>query len=891
MHDESKTAGEMAGLLADNGRPVPLIGVVIEGTLRGGRASMTLRQRYRNDEQSPIEAVYVFPLPAEAVVTGVTLRIGDRVLRGVIREREQAFREYDDAISTGHGAALLDRERHDVLTVQAGNLLPGEETAVEIAWTQAVDAADGDLIWSIPTVVAPRYIPGAVSGDRTAHGTAEPTDRVPDADRITPPVGWAPTGLTLDLVVDLGVEVEVESPSHPLAFRRDDHRVHVSLAAPHVALNRDLVLHVRGPAARLPLTAVATHKAPGQDGAVAITVVPDLGELAGSSAPLKVVFLVDTSGSMGGLSIIEAKSALSLCLRHLRAGDRFDLVAFDSTFRRFDPGLPTFDQGTLERADRWITALRADGGTELLGPLLAAVESLGGDGVVVLLTDGQVGNEDEILRRVLEVRGRTRVYSFGIGTAVSEGLLTELGRATGGAVERIYPGQSIETRVTAQFARAMAQRVEALSLRFEGVELHELAPSEPPALVDGEPWVLHARYARAGAGRLTLLGRIGAREVRVEVPLTLPEQADRPDVLTSWAAERFRELERARLTGRRAEANQRRMLDLALEHGLATRLTSFVVVEEREGARRSSAQPETRVVAVHAPEGWDMLHGATRAGGVGPGVMPFLASAPAAAPGWLSDAAPRSKVFASPTGGVLGPPIPGPAMASAPPSPAPSRPPRGGVLGAMARLFSPGGPPTDEAGPAGSPPEDSVPQLMARVVPEWDALEEPDLDALSGACSEDRWDADDLATAEGVREAAWTPQALLRRQLASGLWDDPSLPWDGDSRRLRATAAALAELLHHGVTSANAVHGALIVKAVDAALAAVAAAKGATATDAAHTEAVLAAAWLVSTGRRRRAVEQAVTARTDLGALQAALGDRDAVSALLARRLASTPGS
>lgn len=818
------------GLITSEGRPVPLVGVVIEGRLRGGRAAMTLRQRYRNDEPRPIEAVYVFPLPADAVVTGVSLRVGDRVLTGAIRERERAFQEYDAAIATGHGAALLDRERHDVLTVQAGNLLPGEETAVEIGWTQAVDAVDGELVWSIPTVVAPRFIPGAPSGDRTAHGTADPTDRVPDADRITPPVGWAPTGLTLDLLVDLGVDVEVESPSHSLTLRRDEHRVHVSLADPHVVLDRDLVLTIRGPAAHLPLTAVATHRAPGQDGAVAITVVPDLAHERADLAPQTVVFLVDTSGSMGGTSITEARAALRLCLRHLREGDRFDIIAFESSHRRFDATLPRFDQRSLERADAWVAGLRASGGTELLAPLVEAVAAAP-DGVVVLLTDGQVGNEAEILRSVMAERRRARIYSFGIGAAVSDGLLTDLARSTGGAVERIYPGQSIDERVIAQFARATAARIEGLSLRFEGVELHELTPAEPDALVDGEPWVLHGRYATPGSGSLTLVGRLGEREVRIDVPLALPEVADRPDVLTAWASERFRELDRAQLTGRRATANQERMLKLALEHGLATRLTSFVVIEEREGARRASGQPETRVVAVHAPHGWAMFQdGAPQAS------LPVMAA---------------GAVMQAPLGYGGGAPM-------GPPPPAPrSRRAKGGIMDAVAGLFR-------------------------EAKREMGAAEGSDDDVRHSRGAPFAMDAMPYEPSPSAQEGA--PQghdskALLQRQLASGLWDDAALPGDGDSRRLRATAAALLRLCDDGLTTAHPVHGALLVKAVDQVLQLAGAAVPADA------EPALAAAWLVTQGRRRRAVEQAIAARADLPELAAALGDPSAVEALLRRLL------
>src|SRR5262249_44842144 len=156
-------------------------------------------------------------------------------------------------------------------------------------------------------------------------------------------------------------------------------------------------------------------------------------------------------------------------------------------------------------ADAWVQRLAADGGTELLAPMLAAARQAP-DGVLVLLTDGQIGNEDEVLREVLAARKSARVYAFGIGTNVSDVLLAELARRTGGAVEQIHPGERIDEKVVAQFARATAARVSETSVAFDGVEAAELAPAEPPPLVDGHPWTVYARVASKGSGQVHVRG-------------------------------------------------------------------------------------------------------------------------------------------------------------------------------------------------------------------------------------------------------------------------------------------------------------------------------------------------------------------------------------------------
>jgi Ca-activated chloride channel family protein len=599
---------EKSGLFTRAGNPVPLQGVEVSGELLGGHARVRVRQRYRNTEPRPVEAIYTFPLPSDGTLTAFSMTCDGRKVQGVLKEREAAFKAYDDAITAGHGAALLDQERPNIFTAQVGNLLPNEETLVEVEFLQKLQAEEGCVRWMLPTLVAPRYIPGTPQGDRTAHGVAEPTDRVPDADRMTPPIGDARYGLTLDLLVDLGREVVVESPSHPLKLTRvgEGKGVRVAFDKAHVALDRDFVLTLRGPDASAPLTTLVTHRQGTEPGTFALTVVPDLLELATVPKAQEVVFVVDTSGSMEGASLPQAQSALRLCLRHLREGDRFNVMAFENSFRTCFPAPVPFTQKTLEEADRWVAALRAGGGTELLQPMVAAVRGMP-DGVVVLLTDGEVGNEAEILQAVLAERKTARVYSFGIGTNVSDVLLKDLARQTGGAVEFIHPGERIDDKVVAQFSRALAPRVTELEARFEGVEGTELAPTELPPLVDGVPWTLFGRYATPGMGKVVLKGRSGREPFALTIPVTFSDVSDRPVVEKLWAAERIRGWEAAALVGRRAQSMKERIVQLALAHGIVTKYTSFVVVEERTAERRATTQPETRVVPVNAPAGWSMF--------------------------------------------------------------------------------------------------------------------------------------------------------------------------------------------------------------------------------------------------------------------------------------------
>ncbi len=833
------------GLATTDGRSIPLRGVEVEGEVLGAHARVRVRQRYRNEGGAPVEAVYTFPLPADATVSAFAMTCAGRTAEGVVKEREAAFRAYDDAVVAGHGAALLDQERPNVFTASVGNLLPDEETLIEVEYLQRVQADEGALRWMIPTLVAPRYVPGAPAGDRTAHGEHPPTDRVPDADRITPPrVAEVPYGLRLDLTFDLGREVRVESPSHPIATEREGRRVRVRFHQGEVALDRDVVLTARGVAeGAAPTASVVAHREKGKEGYLALGFVPDLWSLGAEAARrTAVTFLIDVSGSMEGDSIREARAALKLCLRHLRAGDSFNVIAFSSSHHAFARGPREFSQQALDAADRWVDALRADGGTELLAPLVEAVRGAP-EGLVVLLTDGQVGNEAEILRAVLQARGAggARVCSFGIGTNVSDALLRDLARETGGAVEFIHPGERIDEKVVAQFSRAVAPRIRDVKVRFEGVDVGEAAPARAPDVVDGAPWSLFARYASGASGHAELTGTYDGRPFTLRLPLDLPEECARPAVAKLWAAERIRDLDDVRVEGRRADAMKQRIVELSVEHGVASKYTSFVVVERRTGERRASGMPETAVVPVGLPAGWAMFDRAEGGRARGP---------------LKKKARPRPGAYG---GGAYGP-MPAPAL----PAAAPVR-----SAAVMRRAEAVDDDVMFEKAAAAPAPADMAPEAFER--DDVDLADEPspasaamdfmEMELAKRAPPPSPWrgkSRDDLGS-------------VFARQLASGLWDDASLGPASDARVQGATLAVLRRLLVEGVDTSHPLFGAPLRKALEALAGA--------APDAAVAEPLLALAWLLATGARTRAAITAAITRAGLADLSARLADPAALRA------------
>jgi len=852
-----------SGLFGQGGEAAVLLGVSVSAEVLAGHACAVVRQRYRNDEKAPIEAVYTFPLPSKAVLTGFSMTVNGRRLEGEVHEREEAFRRYDDAITAGHGGALLEQERPNVFTANVGNLLPGEETIIEVQYIEPVLADEGAVRWSIPTLVAPRYIPGVPSGDRTAHGTAQPTDRVPDADRISPPIGDVAYGLALDLVFDLGVALEVECPSHAVVIRHEGSegkKARVTFAQAEVPLDRDVVVTAfakpgAGVTKMAPIATAVTHRQKdGKPGTLALTLVPDLGAGSVSKRAVRsdVVFVLDRSGSMGGASMPEARTALRLCLRQLREGDRFNILAFDDSIEAFSPQMVTFTQTTLQRADAWLGSVDARGGTELLAPMLEAAK-LAADGIIVVLTDGEVGNEDEILAAFIAERKTARVYSFGIGTNVSDALLSALADKTGGAVEMIYPGERIEEKVVAQFARATAPRVMDVTIKTRGIDLGEIAPAEPQPLVDSEPYCLFATYDEPGRGVIELRGKLDGEAFFLEIPVDLEADSDHPVVAKLWAQARIRDLERHIVTGRRADSMKDRIVKLASEHGVSSKYTSFVVVEKRTGDRRVSGQAATRVVPVSRPAGWAMPIGMSAAKNMQVGAGRRASVRPASMPMGMMRGA-----FTGGSG--MAPPAPKRSLASRA---------IGAITGAPkgeggADGFSTGAPPAIPTMDYFDDESDDLAERASASVMSFDK----EKDAGPAAPAPEPLD---LPANASRRDDMHAVLSLLARQGASGLWEEPGRDV------IAVTAQALLALLRLGVSAGHPVYGAQIKKAIDALLAHVQSTRG---SSSAAAELALGVAWLVSTGRRTRgAIEDAARASATCANLSSMFGSEPLVRA------------
>lgn len=596
------------GVIGKNGEAVPLIGCRLSGRLQGRVGEWCLTQRFRNVEKNPIEATYLFPLPEEAAVCGFSIRIGDRLIAGSVEEREKAFETYDEAMAEGDGAFLLDQERPNVFQVSVGNLLPDQEVQVELRFIQLAASEPRGVRVMIPTTITPRYAPGHLSAEALA-----------EIERTTPPyAAKVPYGLSLDLEAVMPSPVKVvESPSHPLRTEIDGATARIAFGQQTTSLDRDLVILIET-AQVLAMSALAAERNGREH--LLVECVPE-GRPVAAQERKTAVFLVDCSGSMDGESIVQARRAVELCLRALQPGDRFQIVRFGSDCRPMTGEPVVFSQASLDAAVEQVRAIEADlGGTEILGALKNIEKMTGNESFSLLvMTDGAVSNEDEVLAWAGRLRNRCRVFAFGIGAGSSEYLVRGIARRGGGAAEFIHPGERIEPKVLRQFARVAAPVATDLVIDW-GVSGAEPAPRDVPAVFAGESLLVAARFRKGqtppDGTRVTVRGKTKTGEVAwsAEIRRSKPEEGG--GAALWWARQAILELEETHDVPRGGSRQKRgvqeswlkKAIEISCEYGLLCSGTSFVAVEERAADARAAGQAELRRVPVQITTGWHGGH-------------------------------------------------------------------------------------------------------------------------------------------------------------------------------------------------------------------------------------------------------------------------------------------
>ncbi len=582
----------------------------VTAEVSGFLASVTVTQVFGNPYTSPLEAIYVFPLPEQAAVDAMEIELGNRVIRGIIKTRAQARETYEKAKAEGKAAALLDQERPNIFTQSVANILPGERIRVKIHYVERLKYEAGGYEFNFPMTVGPRYIGGEALGTRQGEGTAPDTTTVFDASRITPPVLPPQTrsghDIALTVRVNGGMPLEgVASTSHDVAVSREGAMTRVTLSPRDSIPNRTFTLQWRT-AGKSIRTAVLAHRDPGADeGYLLLMLQPQLDPSDAEVVPRELYFVLDTSCSQSGAPIEKSKAITQEVLRHLRPEDTFQVLNFDTSVTRFAKGAVTASAANVNDALKYVGGFWGGGGTDVNIAVQEAMVPPNDPArlrMVMFFTDGLIGADDYVLGTLgKHLRKETRLFGIGVGNDVNRHLVRSMGELGRGASTFVNLRRP-EAEVAAEFeTRIRGPVLTSLSVDSGTLPLVEVYPKQLNDLFEGQPLFLVAKYRGAGSGVVRVQGDVRGVTRTFEVKVNLPEVEQANASLKSlWARQRIQDLTEQSY-GRESPELVQAITQTALTYSLMSKYTSFVAVEEV--VRVDPSKTVTEIVPVELPEG------------------------------------------------------------------------------------------------------------------------------------------------------------------------------------------------------------------------------------------------------------------------------------------------
>ncbi len=590
--------------------PVPLKHTDVSAAIAGTFATVDVTQEYVNPFASKIEAVYVFPLPTDAAVSHFVMQIGERKIRGIVRERREATQIYLEARAAGHVASLLTQERPNVFTQKVANIEPGAAIGIRITYYHVLPYLDGWHEFHFPMVVGPRFNPpGHYEGIGAVGYGSNGDERQPVVAEYLSKNERTKHDISVKVALEAGVPLEeIECRTHETAIARDGpSRATVTLSPRDAKPNKDFVLRWKVAGKDLKAALVTEEDGKG-GGTFALTLYPPATIQDLERRPMEMVFVLDCSGSMDGVPIAKAKAAIERALRDLSPRDTVQVIRFSNTASALGERPVPATPRNVAIASQYVRDLDSEGGTMMIEGIRAALgypHDVERDRVVSFLTDGYIGNEMEIFDAASRLVGPSRVFSFGVGSSPNRFLLEGLARIGHGAVAWVGLDDATgRDAVDAFYDRISRPALTDCSLDFGGWKVEGTYPRRLPDLFVGRSVTVVGRYSGATEGPMKLRGKVHGAVREIPVAATISKHAA---VSKVWARTKVAELSLARglvlQAGAPGEAEGigTEIRDTALAHGIVSEATAFVAVD---ASRVTEGDSGTTVrVATPLPEG------------------------------------------------------------------------------------------------------------------------------------------------------------------------------------------------------------------------------------------------------------------------------------------------
>ena len=587
LNDLQKTSS--GSLLVKNAQtgeytPTPTLATEVEIDVSGMLSRTKVSHKFQNNSKDWVEGIYVFPLPDNAAVDRLRMRIGSRIIEGQIKEKKVAKKMFHEAKKSGKKATLVEQERSNIFTTSLTNIAPGESITVEIEYQNILDYREGIVRLRFPLVVAPRYISGREHDALNAPYNVRNAGQ--DANRISPPVidesEPKRNFVNLSINLDAGFSIaNIQSTNHDIRKKKiTDRKYTIQLASDSVPADRDFEVTWRSAPNAMPSSAVYTEIKGDKHFSLITLFPPTVQTEPDARLPRDVVFVVDTSGSMHGSSLDQAKNALTMAVRRLTKNDRFNIIQFDDkTKALFDRERPASNKN-LKVACQYIEALTADGGTEFAPALGAALNDevkTGRIRQIVFITDGSIGNEDQIFSMIKSRLGANRLFPIGIGSAPNSHLMTKIAEYGRGSFTYIGDISEVAMKMRELFNRLENPIVTDITTTWPKHFNVDITPEIVPDLYQGEPLVIIAETDNFATGSLQISGMLAGKEWSRNIDLDT--QTNQQGIGQVWARRKISEHMGSLRGGAPEDKVRKAILNLALEHSLITKYTSLIAVD------------------------------------------------------------------------------------------------------------------------------------------------------------------------------------------------------------------------------------------------------------------------------------------------------------------------
>ncbi|EET86747.1 Vault protein inter-alpha-trypsin domain protein [Clostridium carboxidivorans P7] len=506
--------------------------VSINGNICGEYAEISINQVYENKSKGDIEGVYVFPIPKTAIISGFEAEIGGKTLKTIVEEKEKAIKIYENAKDRGDNTVFLEELKPHIFKIAVGKIVSGETVKIKLSYIDELQYKDKKFKLTIPAIYEPTKMDENSKLNNLKNTLVNKIVKKKSED--------SEFQFKTNIIVESLCKLDFESPYHKLKVEREGDTVaKINLQDDYEAMDKDFILIMKE---KDPLEAdgmIYEYKENGEDRRVVyLRMIPKLDDYEMEDKE-SYVFLIDISDTMKGDKLEQAKNALQMCIRNLEEGDTFDIIAMGETLKYFwDEGMAEFNSETLKKASQWIENLTTEDDADIFGAIKYSLENEGGHNTILIFTDDEVEEEDEILDYVRENLGDNRIFTFGFDSETNNYFLNKLAHESFGKAEFINKGRRIEYVVLRQFKRIQNPEVDDIQIDWGNMKVQSTYPRTIDYMYDREAFSIFAYVIGEVSDEIVISGKVGDKDYIRKVDLDNFNTEDNANLLKKCGQER-----------------------------------------------------------------------------------------------------------------------------------------------------------------------------------------------------------------------------------------------------------------------------------------------------------------------------------------------------------------